>query len=584
MAEKILQTRIINKNADLGTWNSSDLILKKGEIALAKITQSVTKTSADGQSFVELVPTYVMKVGDGEKTFSQLNFLAAPASDVHQWAKKATLDYNDLPETLRTEIDNLQAAVGGEGSVAQAIATAVENAVNALDHVDVGSAGEGKFVTAVTQEDGKVTVNYGTITISDVEGLTAALAAKVETSVYSAKMTEIDGSISTLTTDVATNKADIAAEASNRATAIETAVNSLKNNEIAAAQTAANNAQTAADDAQDTADEAVAAAASAQAQADKGVADAATAKGVADAAAAAVVTEREAREQADNALAEDIADLEERIGDVANVMNFKGVVASDPANITSGYNNGDVVIYGDKEYVFSTEDNKFHEFGDASGNAAAVSELESRLGTAEGKIQTIENTYATDADLETAVESLEGKITAEETRAKGVESGLDTRLGTVETDLSTAKTDIGSLKTTVGGTSSGLVKDVADLQSGKADKTQVASDIASAKEELQGNIDTVDGNVTALTGRVSTAEGKITTLEGNVATAQGNITTLQGDITTINNTISTLATKSELNTTNGTIADIQSNYTKVVGNQLMLGDDVIIFDCGGAAE
>lgn len=38
MAEKTLKTRIINKHATLGQWQDSPLVLKEGEIALAKIT------------------------------------------------------------------------------------------------------------------------------------------------------------------------------------------------------------------------------------------------------------------------------------------------------------------------------------------------------------------------------------------------------------------------------------------------------------------------------------------------------------------------------------------------------------------
>ena len=87
MAEKILNTRIINKHGDLSSWNSSSLELKTGEIALAR----VETTKPDGHGGYYRVPTYLMKVGYGNKTFSQLEWLAAPASDVHEWAKKSSL-------------------------------------------------------------------------------------------------------------------------------------------------------------------------------------------------------------------------------------------------------------------------------------------------------------------------------------------------------------------------------------------------------------------------------------------------------------------------------------------------------------
>ena len=153
MAEKTLNTRILLKNATLTEWNQSTLILKPGEVALAKI-ETTQHDAATGNYYK--VPTYLMKVGDGSKTFAQLNWLAAPASDVHTWAKKAALDYADLPETLKTEIDDLQAAIGNGGSVATQISAAITAAVEGLDSADAAVAKQ--FVTAVVQEDGKISV------------------------------------------------------------------------------------------------------------------------------------------------------------------------------------------------------------------------------------------------------------------------------------------------------------------------------------------------------------------------------------------------------------------------------------------
>ena len=86
--------RFILKNDELNTWQNSTGILEKGEIALARV--EVTKPDGHGGSYT--VPTYLMKVGDGASTFANLQWLAAPASDVYAWAKKATLDPEDLPQ------------------------------------------------------------------------------------------------------------------------------------------------------------------------------------------------------------------------------------------------------------------------------------------------------------------------------------------------------------------------------------------------------------------------------------------------------------------------------------------------------
>lgn len=176
MAEKILQTRIINKNADLATWTSSTLPLKTGEIALAR----VETTRPDGNGGFYKVPTYLMKVGDGEKTFSQLEWLAAPASDVYEWAKAATKPSYTATEIARGSsnvatdlkaaedaISALQTAIGGSGSVA----TMIQTAIQALDE-NTWAAEDGiKFVTAVGETDGKISVTRRALTADDIPAL-----------------------------------------------------------------------------------------------------------------------------------------------------------------------------------------------------------------------------------------------------------------------------------------------------------------------------------------------------------------------------------------------------------------------------
>ena len=90
-----------------------------------------------------------------------------------------------------------------------------------------------------------------------------------------------------------------------------------------------------------------------------------------------------------------IAALEEAIGATSNIMNFRGVYASlDAANAaltTKEY--GDViVITNGKEYVWAKdtaatpEQGKWYELGDTSGNAAAISTLQSSLGALSSKV------------------------------------------------------------------------------------------------------------------------------------------------------------------------------------------------------
>ena len=89
-----------------------------------------------------------------------------------------------------------------------------------------------------------------------------------------------------------------------------------------------------------------------------------------------------------NALA--IQDLRDTVGNLTNVMNFRGAVTpsvgfTDPnldtdALATLGeVENGDVILYGELEYVYDAtkaETHRWVEFGNASANAAAIASLQ----------------------------------------------------------------------------------------------------------------------------------------------------------------------------------------------------------------
>lgn len=168
---KTILTRIVNKHASLTDWNNSDLVLKDGEIALAYVETLGT----DGT----IVPTYFMKVGHGNKKFSELKYVAAPASDVYAWAKKENLAVADLPaaftgrvDTAEANITNLQTAVNGLTTGDSSVAKQIEAAINALDVTD--SAVTKQFVTAVTEANGKISVTRRALAADDIPAVTTA--------------------------------------------------------------------------------------------------------------------------------------------------------------------------------------------------------------------------------------------------------------------------------------------------------------------------------------------------------------------------------------------------------------------------
>lgn len=74
-----------------------------------------------------------------------------------------------------------------------------------------------------------------------------------------------------------------------------------------------------------------------------------------------------------------ISTLESQIGGLSGAMHFKGEVHEDPTEMSSfdGYASGDVVVYGEKEYVFDGE--QFVEFGDVTAEGQRITALENKL-------------------------------------------------------------------------------------------------------------------------------------------------------------------------------------------------------------
>ena len=315
MAEKTLTTRIISKHADLAAWSSSTLVLKAGEIALA----SINTTKPDGQGGSITVPTYLMKVGDGSKTFKDLNWLAAPASDVYAWAKKAHLDLSDIPTLdaahiptlevskingLTARLENLETSVGTGGSVD----TKITNAINALD-VDASTDADGVVIASISETDGKISVTRRALTADDIPALAIAKITGLQDKLdaLSAKDTSLEGSITQEVTD---------------------------------------------------------------------------------------------RTNADKAINTAISELKTAIGNMSNIMNFRGAVESKTA-ITDPVE-GDVIAVtagadAGKEFVYSN--GAWVEFGSVTAQDTAIkalqdraTSLETKMAAAEGKLDTIQGT------------------------------------------------------------------------------------------------------------------------------------------------------------------------------------------------
>ena len=237
MAEKTIKTRIVSKHASYTAWANSTLVLLEGEIALA----SIETTKPDGQGGQITVPAYLMKVGDGTKTFKELNWLAAPASDVYAWAKKASLELADIPTMdaahiptlgtdkingLETRLVNLESAVGTGGSVANAIK-------NAIDALDVGASNDndvengGVVIASISETDGKISVTRRELTADDIPKLAVEkiTGLKADLDDLKVKDTQLEGAITQEVTD-RTNADKAINDAINE---LKTAIGSMSN-------------------------------------------------------------------------------------------------------------------------------------------------------------------------------------------------------------------------------------------------------------------------------------------------------------------------------------------------------------------
>ena len=132
---------------------------------------------------------------------------------------------------------------------------------------------------------------------------------------------------------------------------------------------------------------------------------------------------------ADEALDGRIEALEGQITGLTGAMHFKGVETEMPSDL-SGYVDGDVIIVGEKEYVFNK--GEFVEFGDVSAEGDRIGTLEGEMDAVEGRLDALElidHDHANKAELDKIAEGDKAKWDAAAEKAHehanaGVLSGI----------------------------------------------------------------------------------------------------------------------------------------------------------------
>ena len=298
-----------------------------------------------------------------------------------------------------------------------------------------------------------------------------------------------------------------------------------------------------------------------------------SAQDYAEGVAGDLATETSERKAADEAQVERIAALEGTIVGLSGAMHFEGVKDALPEN-TTGYEQGDVIIVGNKEYVANGD--KFVEFGDASVNAEAITELtgrvstaEGKITTAEGKITTLEGAVATKAEktyVDEQVEALEGIDTGLDNRLKAVEAKFGGAEGSVEDMIADAKAEAISEATSAAATDAKNKADAAEKNA--KDYADGLNTTMSARVDALEAIDHDHSNKAEL-DLIATGDKAKWDDAAAIAHEHGNKTVLDGitaeNITTWN-TVTSKAAQSDLTAVSDRVTTLETwhtNFTEV---------------------
>ena len=486
MAEKILNTRILNKIDTLENWNSSTLPLKKGELALATVAASA------GTGLTE--PVVMVKIGeDGIKTFKDLpwNFYAKAADVLAACKTEAGLTefvnnvianagiasdeaMNALANRVTTVENDLNTAGTGlkarmtavEGLVGDtAVATQISNAIAAL------KLGETYAAKVHTHTKSDITDFAHTHAISEI--------TELQTKLDEAKKAGTDANTA-LEAYKVTNDAAVSAN-----TAAIAAINNETTGILAQAKTYA-----------DGKDAAIAAAKKAgdDAQSDVDALEAKVGAVPADKTVVQMISEAQtAATYDDTQIKKDIK---------AN---------ADAIDVLEGYVGGEAVSTQIQTAITALNLATTYE---AKGAAAAVkTELVGK------------DTDTADSATFVGIKKYVNKLdTAMDTRVDALEAAIGEG-GSVATQITTEIQKLDKADTAVAGKYVSAVSEtdgiitvtreaLPDYTNTYAPKTHThaIADVTGLQDALDGKAD--DGDITALDGRVTTAEGKLTTLIG----------------------------------------------------------------------
>ena len=489
MAEKLLQSRIVLKYDSLTAWENSSVVLKAGEVGFAAIPDKAGRTQV------------VAKVGDGSKTWANLEYISALAADVNKYAKYTDVEFEQAIDARASAKDTdtqytiakvndyqykLQSKGIGGAFADTGVVIDIPNDTAKLGELEaaigvINGSGEGSFAKAIADAIAALDL----ANTYDAKGAAAAAekAAKDHADAEVKKLAE--GQVATNAADIVTLKAAVG-EGGSVDSKITAAIEAL--------------------DVTDTAVEG------------KYVSSVSEVDGkivvsreslpdyteVYDAKGAAAAAETAAKSHADGlntAMNTRVAALEG--------INHDAYIAAD-----------EVVLASAKSYADGLAGNY-----DAAGSAAAV----------EGKLNTeIERAKLAEKAASDAAAAAQGTADAAKSAidaflldADSTESAIDT-LKEIQAELDKGEASAASLLAATQANSAAIEKLNGE---GEGSVAKAISDAIAAENLDQyatdGELSALSGVVEGIGGRVGTAEGKISTAEGKISALEGKVESLE---------------------------------------------------------
>lgn len=214
-------------------------------------------------------------------------------------------------------------------------------------------------------------------------------------------------------------------------------------------------------------------------------------------------------------VATSVTTLSNQIGNLSNIMNFRGTYATLDAASADSPVHGDVIIVGGVEYVYvkpGTDAGKWEEFGAASANEARFQAIEERVTALDqagtGKIALIEG----------RLDSAEDRLTDTEGVANGAATGVNALNDKVDT---LEKTTIPAIEAKIGTVAEG--QNLASLIAAEESRAKgIEGGLQSAINTINNTtvpaINTAHNNLAARVTALDKADGRVAAVEADVST------------------------------------------------------------------